>query len=104
MHLWSPLVDTSCLKRTGGTTVATELSDDDIKKIESLIRKVDNLPIMAIGRPAAFAGRYDQRVPNFEFEAMTGVECGPLSGHGHVYRLNLVNGEWTLAPGGSWVS
>jgi hypothetical protein len=35
---------------------------------------------------------------------MTGVECGPLSGHGRLYRLSLVNGEWTLSPGGSWVS
>jgi hypothetical protein len=88
----------------GGTLVATELSDDDIRKIESLILMVDDLPIVEIDRPGAFGGRRDRRSSDFEFEAMTGVECGPLSGHGHLYRLNLVNGEWTLLPGGSGVS
>jgi hypothetical protein len=104
MHLSSPVTDTSCLERMGGTRVAAELTDDDVRKIESLIRKVDDLPIMAIDRPSAFAGRHNRRAPDFQFEAMTGVGCGPLSGHGSFYRLSLVNGEWTLTPGGSWVS
>jgi hypothetical protein len=88
----------------GGTLVATDLSDEDLRKIESLILAIDPLPIIEVGRLESFAGRGDRRPPDFELTATTGVECGPFSGHGNVYRLSRVDGEWTLAPGGSWVS
>jgi len=104
VHLASATFDTSCLDQMGGTSVATDLSDDDIRKIESLILTTDPLPIIEIGRLPAFAGRPDRRPPDFELTATTGAECGPFSGHGNVYRLNRVDGEWTLTPGGSWVS
>jgi hypothetical protein len=104
VHLSSPVTDTSCLGRMGGTKAAAELTDDDVRQIESLIRRVDDLPIIAIDRPSEFAGRHNRRAPSFDFEAMTGVGCGPLSGHGSFYELTLVNGEWMLTPGGSWVS
>lgn len=102
MHLASATFDTSCLDQMGGTLVVTELSDDDIRKIESLILRVDALPIIQIDRPAAPWPPPDQHAP--ELEAMTGVGCGPRSGHGNVYRVVLLEGEWTLTSGGSWVS
>src|SRR5947209_7265234 len=40
--------DTSCLDLKGGTAVAKEVSDSDLREIEALIRRVDPLPIIWI--------------------------------------------------------
>ena len=102
MRLAAPGSDRSCLERTGGTAVAGELSDDDVRQIEAAIRKVDSLPIMRIGHLAMLGGSWDAGGP--EFEGVTGVGCGPLSGHGSVYRISRVGTKWIVTPSGSWVS
>jgi hypothetical protein len=94
--------DTSCLDRAGGTVVAGELSDDDVAKIVRLIRRADALPISAISYPAMLGDRRNPAGP--DFEARTGAGCGPLSGHGGLYRIGLVNGEWAITERGSWAS
>ena len=93
--------DTSCL-RNGGTVVADELSRDDVRRIEALIRKVDPLPIIRIGRPE-FGGPYQDASDN-EFEGMTGEGCGPLSVHGTIYWINRDDGEWRVSGTGQWAS
>jgi hypothetical protein len=102
VRLSSDITDTSCLDRRGGTVVAEELSDDDVRWIEALIREVDVLPIMMIGHSTFWVGRHDAGCP--EFEAMTGAGCGPLAGHGTVYRISRVEREWRIAVSGSWFS
>jgi hypothetical protein len=94
--------DTSCLEPTGGTVVAGELSDDDVRQNETAIRKMDSLPTMRIGHLAMRGGRWDAGGP--EFEGVTGVGCGPLSGHGNLYRISRVDSKWIVAASGSWVS
>ena len=94
--------DLSCLARHGGTLVAAELSDRDVRKIEALIRQSHSLPIMAIHHPGFLGERPDSK--GADFEVMTGVGCGPLSGHGGMFRLTRVDGEWIITERGSWVS
>jgi hypothetical protein len=102
VRLPSTLDDTSCLDRAGGTVVVNELSDDDVRRIEALIGNVDPLPIMSIGHPTFVFGARD--AGDNEFEGMTGVECGPLSGHGTVYRISRARDEWRITVTGQWAS
>ena len=102
VHLSPAGSDTSCLDRAGGTVVAGELSDEDVRRIEVLVRRTDTLPIAAIGHLAMLGDR--RNPPGPEFEARTGAGCGPLSGHGSLYRVSLVNGDWVVTERGTWVS
>jgi hypothetical protein len=97
-----PGKDWSCLEVSAGTRVSNALTDEDVRKIEALIRKVDTLPIVAIGRLEWFSPRPNVGTP--DFEARTGVACGGLSGRGTLYRISRHNGEWAIAESGNWAS
>jgi hypothetical protein len=102
LHLSLAGNDVSCLARVGGTLVARELSDQDVHRIEALIRRWDSLPIIAIRQKSFFGEPASSK--GVDFEAMTGVECGGLSGHGKLFRLTRVDGEWLIKKEGSWFS
>jgi hypothetical protein len=93
--------DRSCLAH-GGTVVANDLSDDDVRTIEALIRRADPLPLMRIDRP--WLGGLPSDASGPAFQGMTGEGCGPLSGHGTLYWINRVGGEWQIVDGGQWAS
>jgi hypothetical protein len=94
--------NSSCLWRAGGTIVDTELSANEVRKIESRIRQIDARSIIAIER-ATSRLPHDQTAPDFEIKVLTAVDCGRRSGSGGDYRLRIVDGRWTIVSILTWV-
>lgn len=92
--------DTSCLQRWGGTLVSKDLPDTDVRAIEVLIRKTDQMTIIWIKRLSV-----DDCAPEIcgEIEVSTGVACGgPMSGGGNELHLRRVDGSWRLIGQEEW--
>ena len=103
MHLPSVAPDSSCLESSGGTRVDDGLSDGDVAAIQALIRRTDNLPIMAIEHMPPVSTR--ENATSASFKARTGIGChGRLSGHGGVFLVKKAEGVWSITRTGSWES
>jgi hypothetical protein len=95
--------DISCL-RCQKTWVACELSDNDVRQIQKVIKTRDKRPILSITAACEARKKRKQDAGDL-FRVATGISCAPLSGNGNFYIVKkTAKGAWRILSREGWDS